>query len=95
MRPCVYIMASQRYGTLYIGVTSNLAARTWQHREGMVEGFSKRYGTKVLVFFEMHDTMEAAIRREKQLKEWQRDWKVRLIEEFNPDWSDLYALTMD
>jgi len=64
MRPCVYIMASQRYGTLYIGVTSNLAARTWQHREGMVEGFSKRYGTKVLVFFEMHDTMEAAIRRE-------------------------------
>ena len=95
MRPCVYIMASQRYGTLYIGVTSNLAARTWQHREGMVEGFSKRYGTKVLVFFEMHDTMEAAIRREKQLKEWQRDWKIRLIEEFNPDWSDLYALTMD
>jgi len=95
MRPCVYIMASQRYGTLYIGVTSNLAARTWQHREGMVEGFSKRYGTKVLVFFEMHDTMEGAIRREKQLKEWQRDWKIRLIEEFNPDWSDPYPLTMD
>ncbi|MET4633144.1 hypothetical protein [Kaistia defluvii] len=61
----------------------------------MVEEFSKRYGTKVLVFFEMHDTMEGAIRREKQLKEWQRDWKIRLIEEFNPDWSDLYPLTMD
>jgi putative endonuclease len=95
MRPCVYIMASQRFGTLYIGVTSNLAARAWQHREGLIEGFSKRYETKLLVYFEMHDTMEAAIRREKQLKEWQRGWKIRLIEESNPDWTDLYSLTMD
>jgi putative endonuclease len=95
MRPCVYIMASKHYGTLYIGVTSNMAARAWQHREGLVEGFSKRYGTKILVFFEMHDTVEGAIRREKQLKEWQRDWKIRLIERHNPDWTDLYALTMD
>jgi putative endonuclease len=62
---------------------------------GLVEGFSKRYGTKNLVFFEMHDTMESAIRREKQLKEWQRDWKIRLIGRHNPDWTDLYALTMD
>ncbi|WEK48955.1 MAG: GIY-YIG nuclease family protein [Candidatus Kaistia colombiensis] len=95
MRPCVYIKASKRYGTLYIGVTSNLAARAWQHREGLIEGFSKRYGAKLLVYFEMHDTMEAAIRREKQLKEWQRDWKIRLVEESNPDWTDLYSLTMD
>ncbi|MCX5578633.1 GIY-YIG nuclease family protein [Kaistia terrae] len=95
MCPCVYIMASWQFETLYLGVTSNMAARAWQHREGLVDGFSKRYGTKVLVFFEMHETMESAIRREKQLKEWQRDWKIRLIEEHNPDWTDLYALTMD
>jgi putative endonuclease len=95
MRPFVYIMASRQFGTLYIGVTSNIAARAWQHREGLVDGFSKRYGTKVLVVFEMRETMESAIRREKQLKEWQRDWKIRLIEEHNPDWTDLYALTMD
>lgn len=95
LRPCVYIVASRRHGTLYIGVTSNIAARALQHREGLVEGFSKRYGTKILVFFEMHDTMESAILREKQLKEWRRDWKIRLIEESNPDWSDLYSLTME
>jgi putative endonuclease len=95
MRPCVYIMASQQFGTLYIGVTSDIAARAWQHREGLVDGFSKRYGTKMLVFFEAHDTMEAAILREKQLKEWRRDWKIRLIEESNPDWPDLYSLTME
>ncbi len=95
LRPCVYIVASRRHGTLYIGVTSNIAARTQQHRDGLVEGFSKRYGTKTLVFFETHDTMEAAILREKQLKEWRRDWKIRLIEESNPDWSDLYSLTME
>ncbi|WP_244669931.1 GIY-YIG nuclease family protein [Kaistia sp. 32K] len=76
-------------------MTSNIAARALQHREGLVEGFSKRYGTKILVFFEMHDTMESAILREKQLKEWRRDWKIRLIEESNPDWSDLYSLTME
>jgi putative endonuclease len=95
LRPCVYIVASRRQGTLYIGVTSNIAARAQQHRDGLVEGFSKRYGTKTLVFFETHDTMEAAILREKQLKEWRRDWKIRLIEESNPDWPDLYSLTME
>lgn len=95
LRPCVYIVASRRYGTLYIGVNSNIAARALQHREELVEGLSKRYGTKILVFFEIHDTMESAILREKQLKEWRRDWKIRLIEESNPDWSDLYGLTME
>ncbi|MBN8999710.1 MAG: GIY-YIG nuclease family protein [Rhizobiales bacterium] len=88
-------MASRRHGTLYVGVTSDIAARAWQHREGLVEGFTKRYGIKTLVYFEMHDTMESAIAREKQIKEWRRDWKIRLIEENNPEWSDLYSLTLE
>lgn len=87
-QPCTYILASKRHGTLYIGVTSNLLARLHQHREGLIEGFTKRYGVKRLVWFEMADTMEAAITREKQLKAWRRDWKVSLIEEQNPFWED-------
>jgi putative endonuclease len=86
--PAVYIMASARNGTLYIGVTSNLIQRTWQHREGVVEGFTTQYRIKTLVWYEQHDTMESAITREKSLKKWNRDWKLRLIEASNPDWCD-------
>ena len=88
-QPCVYMLAGKRHGTLYIGVTSNLIARLAQHREGLIEGFTERYGVSRLVWYEMADTMEAAIRREKQLKKWNRDWKLRLIEEANPAWVDL------
>lgn len=87
----VYILASARNGTLYIGVTSNLPRRIWEHREGVVDGFSKEYGTKSLVWYEMHDNAESAITREKQLKKWNRLWKLRLIEERNPEWDDLFA----
>jgi putative endonuclease len=88
-QPCVYILANGRHGTLYIGVTSDLMARLHQHREGSIKGFTSRYGITRLVWFAMADTMEAAITREKQLKKWNRDWKVRLIEEDNPVWDDL------
>jgi putative endonuclease len=88
-QPCVYILASGRHGTLYIGVTSNLLARLQQHREGTIKGFTSRYGVTRLVHFEMADTMEAAIGREKALKKWNRDWKLNLIEAANPDWDDL------
>ena len=86
----VYIMASGRNGTLYIGVTSGLIQRVWQHREGTVEGFTKRYGCKMLVWYEQFEDIELAIQREKQMKEWKRLWKLRVIEEFNPDWNDLF-----
>ena len=89
-QPCVYLLASRRNGTLYVGVTSNLVQRVWQHREGLAEGFTKRYGVKQLVWFELHDDMASAIRREKALKEWQRAWKIELIEKTNPGWRDLY-----
>jgi putative endonuclease len=89
--PCVYILANQRNGTLYIGVTSNPAQRIWQHKEGVVEGFTKKYGIKLLVWYELHATMESAITREKQLKASKRARKIRLIEVTNPDWRDLYA----
>jgi putative endonuclease len=89
-QPCVYILASRRNGTLYIGVTSDLPKRIWEHRSDVVPGFTRRYGVHMLVYFEVHETMEGAIRREKQVKEWRRAWKVRLIEEGNPDWRDLY-----
>jgi putative endonuclease len=89
-QPAVYIMASQRNGTLYIGVTSDLVKRTWEHKQGTVKGFSKNHATHLLVYFELHTDMTAAIGREKQLKKWNRDWKLRLIEEFNPEWTDLY-----
>jgi putative endonuclease len=77
-------------GTLYVGVTSDLARRVWQHKNGVVEGFTKQYGVHNLVFAEFHDTMEEAILREKRLKKWRRAWKLRLIEEANPEWRDLF-----
>ena len=88
--PCVYIMASGRHGTIYIGVTSDLMARIHQHREGLTGGFTKRYGVKRLVFYEMHGSMDSAITREKQLKAWKRDWKIEAIERMNPEWRDLH-----
>ncbi len=89
-QPCVYILASKRNGTLYVGVTSNLVQRVWLHKNHLVEGFTKRYGVHSLVWYEGHDTMESAIAREKAIKEWKRAWKLRLIEERNPQWLDLY-----
>ncbi len=88
-QPCVYILASRPHGTLYIGLTSNLIARLIQHRNGTFEGFTARYHVTRLVWYETADTMDAAIHREKQLKKWNRDWKLRLIEETNPQWLDL------
>jgi putative endonuclease len=85
------MLASQRNGTLYVGVTSNLVQRVWQHKEGLAEGFTKKYGVKLLVWYEQHETMESAIAREKAIKEWQRAWKIELIEKSNPEWNDLYA----
>ncbi len=95
MQPCVYIMANRRNDTLYIGVTSDLPRRVWEHREGVADGFTKQYGLKTLVYFELHATMETAIIREKQIKEWKRVWKLRLIEEANPTWRDLGGEIMD
>lgn len=86
----VYIMASQRNGTLYIGVTNNLARRAYEHKAGLAEGFTKRHGVKTLVHAEPYDRVEDAINREKQLKHWNRAWKVKLIERDNFDWEDLY-----
>ncbi|MEW6530882.1 MAG: GIY-YIG nuclease family protein [Thermodesulfobacteriota bacterium] len=86
----VYILATQRNGTLYTGVTSNLIQRVWQHKQGLVKGFTEKYHVKKLVYYEIHDTAESAITREKQIKKWLRAWKLELIEEFNPDWKDLY-----
>ncbi len=94
MRPAIYIMASQRNGTLYTGVTSNLPQRVWQHREGVIPGFTKRYGCKLLVWFEAADTMEAAILRDKQIKGGSRAKKLALIEAMNPGWHDLYEQIM-
>jgi putative endonuclease len=90
-QPAVYVMASQRNGTIYVGVTSNLRQRAWQHREGVIDGFTKEYGCKLLVWFELHSTMEHAIRREKQLKGGSRKRKLALIEATNPTWRDLLA----
>jgi putative endonuclease len=87
--PTVYILASQRNGTLYIGVTSNLMQRLHQHRAGLIEGFTKDYGVHRLVWFENGGSMEDAIRREKQIKKWNRQWKLELIEKGNPSWRDL------
>ena len=84
-----YIMASARNGTLYVGVTSNLPKRVWEHREGVADGFTREYGCKTLVWYELQGGAEEAITREKQLKKWNRAWKLRLIEEMNPEWRDL------
>ena len=87
--PCVYLLASGFHGTLYTGESSNLLGRAWQHREGITKGFTARYAVKRLVWFEVHQTMETAIRREKAIKRWQRLWKIELIEAENPTWRDL------
>jgi putative endonuclease len=87
----VYIMASRKNGTLYIGVTSDIARRAFEHREGVLRGFTKKYGVKLLVHIEPFDDVRTAIQREKNLKKWPRAWKIALIEETNPDWRDLYA----
>ena len=88
--PCVYVLASKRDGVLYVGVTSDLAKRMAEHTQGLLPGFTRRYGIKNLVYYEMHETMDAAIQREKQMKEWRRAWKVRLIETMNPEWRNLF-----
>jgi putative endonuclease len=89
-QPAVYVMASARNGTLYVGVTSDLVARVWQHRNGTHRGFTKEYGVTTLVYYETHATMPDAIRREKQLKRWNRAWKIELVEKANPAWDDLW-----
>lgn len=89
-RSGVYILASGQNGTLYVGVTSNLLQRVWQHRSHTFKGFTERYSVTRLVWYEVHATMRAAIDREKQIKEWKRDWKLDLVERTNPTWIDLY-----
>ena len=89
--PAVYILASKRNGTLYIGVTSDLVKRIWEHKNDFVAGFTKRYGIHTLVWYELHESMQSAIEREKKLKEWKRAWKLELIEKENPGWQDLYT----
>ncbi len=89
-QPSVYLLASKRNGTLYVGVTSDLIKRIWEHRNNVVEGFTRRYGVHMLVWYELHDTMESAITREKRIKEWKREWKLELIESNNATWRDLY-----
>ena len=90
MHPAVYILASQRNGTLYIGVTSHLVQRIWQHKNDLVPGFTEKFGVHDLVYFELLDDMASAITREKQLKKWNRIWKLALIEKQNPTWQDLW-----
>jgi putative endonuclease len=89
-QPCVYILASRHNGTLYIGVTGDLARHVSEHRSGVVEGFTRDYGVRTLVFAEFHETMDYAIAREKRIKKWRRAWKLELIEQQNPQWPDLY-----
>jgi putative endonuclease len=89
-QPAVYILANKRNGTLYVGVTSDLVKRVWEHRNNSVEGFTKRYRIHNLVWYELHGSMESAIQREKRLKDWKRKWKVQLIEKMNSNWEDLY-----
>ncbi len=88
--PCVYILASRRNGTLYTGVTSDLPGRIWQHKNDQADGFTKRFHVHTLVWYEVHESMESAILREKAIKEWKRQWKIELIEAMNPYWRDLY-----
>ena len=90
MQPCVYMMTNKRNETLYIGVTSNLVQRVWQHKNEVADGFTKKYGLHTLIWYELHTTMESAITREKALKFWKRIAKLRIIEQINPDWRDLY-----
>jgi putative endonuclease len=85
----VYILASRRNGTLYIGMTDSLIQRIWMHRSGVLPGFTKRYGVKMLVWYEQHESREADLTRERQLKKWNRAWKLQIIEQANPGWTDL------
>lgn len=85
-----YILTNHRYGTLYTGVTNDLVRRTYEHKEGLIEGFPKRYNVTILVWYEIYTTITTAIQREKNIKHWSRDWKIQLIEKMNPTWSDLY-----
>ena len=87
---CVYILASDRNGTLYVGVTGNLVKRVYEHRNDLIDGFTRKYGGHRLVYYEVHEEVHSAITREKQIKKWNRKWKLRLIEEGNPEWEDLY-----
>lgn len=87
----VYILASKKYGTLYIGITNNLIKRIYEHKNNLVEGFTKQYSVHNLVYLEEYASVEEAIKREKQLKKWNRDWKIRLIEKCNPEWLDIYS----
>ena len=89
-QPCVYLLTNKRNGTLYTGVTSNLPRRIWEHKNKFVDGFTQKYGTDKLVWYELHETMESAIQREKNIKNCNRSWKLKTIEEMNPDWKDLY-----
>jgi len=89
-QPVVYILASQRNGTLYTGVTSNLHRRVWEHKNDLIDGFTKKYQVHQLVYFELHADMYSAITREKQIKKWKRQWKIELIEKHNPQWRDLW-----
>jgi len=89
-QPAIYILASKRNGTLYIGVTSDLQKRSWEHKNDLLDGFTKKYGVHLLVYYEIHDDMVSAITREKQLKKWNRAWKLELIEQGNQDWRDLW-----
>jgi len=86
----VYILASKKNGTLYIGITSDLIKRIFEHKQGLVEGFTKKYNVKKLVYYEKTDSVEEAIKQEKRLRKWKRNWKIELIEKRNPEWSDLY-----
>ncbi|MGH6892393.1 MAG: GIY-YIG nuclease family protein [Dongiaceae bacterium] len=86
----VYMLASRKYGTLYVGVTNDLVRRVYEHRESVVDGFTKRHGVKMLVYFESYDRAIDAIQREKNMKHWPRAWKLNLIRDFNPDWRDLF-----
>jgi putative endonuclease len=89
-QPCVYLLASKRNGTLYVGVTSDLVKRVWEHKNDLVEGFTAKYGVHLLVYYEMHADMLGAITREKQIKKWDRSWKLKLVERNNPEWKDLW-----
>ena len=92
---CIYILASRRNGTLYIGVTSNLIKRIWEHKNDVVDGFTKKYGIHLLVYYELTPDVNSAIKREKQLKKWRRKWKLELIEKMNPNWNDLYQSLLE
>ena len=89
-QPCVYILASKKRGTLYTGVTSNLVKRIWEHKNNLVAGFTSRYSVHNLVWYEMSNTMDSVIQKEKEIKNWKRKWKIELVEQSNPEWRDLY-----